>query len=167
MTKPENIDKPVKLTKSGKPDRRSITSKENVNKAIVVVRKAMSANRQKVEEALSKAKGMSTIPETEESDDDTDFEITPVVKPAKVEAPVIEPPVIKRVETETTDWKSQLEQEKAEREALKAERDMLKKQAEEQVSQLKLENLRLKNLGDYNNHLTRIHHLARNVNVKF
>lgn len=169
MTKPDSSEKPVKLRKDGKPDRRSVTSKENVSKAIVVVRKAMSANAEKVKEALSKAKNTpDTIDEVDETDDETDFEILPVSKP--IPLPTHE---IKRIETETppiivanieNDWVKQKKQIDEER---KAEREALKKEAEEQVKLLREENKRLKNLGDYNSHLSRISHLSRNVNLMF
>jgi hypothetical protein len=169
MTKPENSEKPVKLTKSGKPDKRSITSKENVKHANAVLKTALSANAEKVKQALSKAKSTpDKIDEGDESDDETDFEILQVSKP--IPLPI---PEIKRIETETptvvvanieNDWVTQKKQIDEER---KAEREALKKEAEEQVRLLKEENKRLKSLGDYNNHLTRISHMSRNVNLMF
>jgi hypothetical protein len=169
MTKPENSEKPVKLTKSGKPDKRSITSKANAAKANDVLKKALSANAEKVKEALSKAKNtQDTIDEVDETDDETDFEILQVSKPIPLPTPEI-----KRIETETppvvvanieNDWITQKKQIEEER---KAEREELKKQAEEQVKLLREENKRLKNLGDYNSHLSRISHLSRNVNLMF
>ena len=169
MTKPKSSEKPVKLTKAGKPDKRSITSKVNAAKGQEVVRKALSANAEKVKQALSKAKSTTdTIDEVDESDEETDFEILPVSKPLPL--PI---PEIKRIETETphiivsnveNDWVTQKKQIEEER---KAEREALKKQAEEQVKLLKEENKRLKNLGDYNSHLSRISHLSRNVNLMF
>ena len=168
----EKTEKPVKLTKSGNPDKRSITSKQNVVKANAVVAKALSVNAEKVKEALSKAKNtpdtIDEVDEVDETDDETDFEILQVSKP--IPLPI---PEIKRIETETpplvvanieNDWITQKKQIEEER---KIEREELKKQAEEQVKLLREENKRLKNLGDYNSHLSRISHLSRNVNLMF
>jgi len=58
----EQNQKPVKLTKSGKPDGRSISSKKNLEKG-----------KMKVREILHKAK-QSKIPDEEETDDE-EFEI--------------------------------------------------------------------------------------------
>lgn len=169
MVKKEKPEKPIKLKKDGTEDKRSITSKQNVVKANAVVAKALSANAEKVKEALSKAKSTpDTIDEVDDTDDETDFEILPVSKP--IPLPI---PEIKRIETETppiivanieNDWVKQKKQIDEER---KAEREALKKEAEEQVKLLREENKRLKNLGDYNSHLSRISHLSRNVNLMF
>ena len=43
----------------------------------------------------------------------------------------------------------------------------MKRLADEEVRLLKEENKKLKGLGAYNDHLTRISHLARNVSIKF
>jgi hypothetical protein len=58
----DDISKPVRLTKSGKPDGRSISSKKNLEKG-----------KMKVREILHKAK-QSKIPDEEETDDE-EFEI--------------------------------------------------------------------------------------------
>ncbi len=69
---PTTSDTPlVKLTKKGKPDKRSITSKQNINKA-----------HSKVKEIVEKAKAKPKLPVIEEDDEssesDTEYSIRKV-----------------------------------------------------------------------------------------
>ena len=71
----------VKLTKKGKPDKRSVTSKQNINKA-----------QSKVKEIVAKAKARHVLPvvgeEDESSDSDTEYAIRKVKTKVEVEVPV-------------------------------------------------------------------------------
>ena len=71
----------VKLTKKGKPDKRSVTSKQNMAKA-----------QSKVKEIVAKAKAKPVLPiveeEDESSDSDTEYAIRKVKNKADVEVPV-------------------------------------------------------------------------------
>ncbi len=68
----------LKLTKKGKPDKRSVTSKQNINKA-----------QSKVKEIVAKAKAKPVLPiveeEDESSDSDTEYAIRKVKTKAEVE----------------------------------------------------------------------------------
>ena len=178
-----------RITKSGKPDQRSIQSKENLQKA----KQALSTYKKQIAHSNSTVEH-STIEEEDEDDtesDDDEFEIQPVVK-AKLEPkeepkeqpkpePKEEPKPEPKEEPKKEDGVADAKQPKpAPVEKVKFVNDIedktnkwLEQQRElqrihlEEVNRLKEENKKLKGLNSYNDHLSRISHLAKNVSIKF
>jgi hypothetical protein len=165
-----------KLTKNGSVDQRSVKAIENLKKSSVY------QNIMKAKEGVAEAKKQEVkVPDEEseddESDDEPEFEVQSITeKKRKVDdeinnkvAEVEEKMNAKlkfaeeknEIEDRTKKW---LEEHK---EASKKEKEEMKRQADEEMKLIKEENKRLKSLGSYNDHLSRISHLARNVSIKF
>lgn len=156
-----------RLNKNGSVDQRSVKALENLKKSSVY------QNIMKAKEGIAEAKKQEVkaddIESEEESDDEPEYEIQEIVKPKPVEE-VKEVPEVQKVsfvqekndiEERTKKW---LEEH---REATKKEKEEMKRQADEEIRLLKEENKKLKGLGAYNDHLSRISHLSRNVSIKF
>jgi hypothetical protein len=182
-----------RVTKSGKVDQRSIQSKENLQKA----KQALSTYKKQIAHSNSNVEHSTIEEDEDESEsDDDEFEIQPVVK-AKPEpkedgvadakqpkedgvadakqpkpepkedgvadakqpkeepkpAPVEKVKFVNDIEDKTTKW-------------LEQQRELQRVHLEE-VNRLKEENKKLKGLNSYNDHLSRISHLAKNVSIKF
>lgn len=159
-----------KLTKNGSVDQRSVKALENLKKSSVY------QNIMKAKEGVAEAKKQDSqtyeeeSEEDEESDDEPEFEIQPKLKPKPIEeVKEVEEKMAKLkfveekndIEERTKKW---LEEHQ---EATRKEKAEMKRLADEEVRLLKEENKKLKGLGAYNDHLTRISHLARNVSIKF
>ena len=137
-TNTETADVPVvKLTKKGKPDKRSITSRENINKAQSKV-KEIVAKAKKTYDALVIDEGES---DEDESDSDTEYAIRKVRSQAVSEPIPIPPPntdILQRIETLT-----------------------------KSLDQLKGENQTLRNSFHQSNNLNRINSMTRQMMMKF
>jgi hypothetical protein len=160
-----------KLTKNGSVDQRSVKALENLKKSSVY------QNIMKAKEGVAEAKKQDTNyedeSEEEESDEELEFEIQAKPKPKPVE----EVKEVKEVEEKMAKLKFIEEKNDIEertkkwleehQEATRKEKAEMKRLADEEVRLLKEENKKLKGLGAYNDHLSRISHLARNVSIKF
>lgn len=158
-----------KLTKNGSVDQRSIKALENLKKSSVY------QNIMKAKEGVAEAKKQETNyedeSEEEESDEEHEYEIQHKTKPAEEvkEVKEVEEKIAKLkfveekndIEERTKKW---LEDHQ---EATRKEKAEMKRLADEEVRLLKEENKKLKGLGAYSDHLSRISHLARNVSIKF
>ena len=157
-----------KLTKNGSVDQRSVKALENLKKSSVY------QNIMKAKEGVAEAKKQDTQTyegesEEEESDEEPEFEIHQKTQPIKEEVKEVEEKIAKLkfveekndIEERTKKW---LEEHQ---EATRKEKAEMKKLADEEVRLLKEENKKLKGLGAYSDHLSRISHLARNVSIKF
>ena len=122
----DDISKPVRLTKSGKPDGRSISSKKNLEKG-----------KMKVREILHKAK-QSKIPDEEETDDE-EFEI--ISKGRAPYHPSLEVPVKEPVKEPIKEPISQ-EREVVGGSPLTYDIEMTKKELQELKKQIQENNLR-------------------------
>jgi hypothetical protein len=174
-----------RITKSGKPDQRSIQSKENLQKA----KQALSTYKKQIAHSNSTVEH-STIEEEDEDEsesDDDEFEIQPVVKakPEPKEEPKPEPKEEPKPEPKEEPKPEPKEEPKEEPKPAPVEKvkfvndiedktnKWLEQQRElqrihlEEVNRLKEENKKLKGLNSYNDHLSRISHLAKNVSIKF
>ena len=129
----------VKLTKKGKPDKRAITSRENINKA-----------QSKVKEIVSKAKksyDAVVIDEGESEDESEDSDTEYAIR--KVRQQVSDPIPIPTPTQPDTEILSRLES--------------LSKSFE----QLKTENQTLRNSFHQSNHLNKINSMTRQMMMKF
>ena len=136
----ESADVPVvKLTKKGKPDKRAVTSRENINKAQSKV-KEIVAKAKKTYDAVVIDEGESS----ESSDSDTEYAIRKVRSQAVSEPIPIPPPnsdntdILQRIETLT-----------------------------KSLDQLKGENQTLRNSFHQSNNLNRINSMTRQMMMKF
>lgn len=162
-----------RITKSGRVDKRSVSSKENLQKSPIY------QNIIKAKEALSK---QPVVAEDDESDDESEdeYEIEEIKKVKKAPdtgfehvdgkpEPVVEPP--KPVEqpkpVEPIKFVSTPNDIEERTKKWLAEQNEMKKRHDEEVLRLKEENKKLKGLHNYNDHLNRISHLAKNVSIKF
>lgn len=163
-----------RLTKNGSVDKRSMASIENLKKS------SAYANIVKAKEGVKEAKKQeaevnvveSEEEEEEESDEEPEYEIQPKPKPIPI---VVEE--VKEIEEKTQKLKFVEDRNEIEertkkwleehREATKREKEEMKRQADEEIRLLKEENKKLKGLGAYNDHLSRISHLSRNVSIRF
>ena len=163
-----------RLNKNGSVDQRSVKALENLKKSSVY------QNIMKAKEGVAEAKKQD-ISQTqdddeseEESDEEPEFEIHSVLPKPIEPKPVAE---VKEVEEKINklkfvEDKNEIEERtkkwlEEHQEATRKEKAEIKKQAEEEIRLLKEENKKLKGLGAYNDHLSRISHLARNVSIKF
>jgi len=165
-----------KLTKNGSVDKRSVNAIENLKKSSVY------QNIMKAKEGIAEAKKQEVKAEEEsedesEEDEEPEFEIESISEKRKVVEEISHKAMAdveekmnaklkfaeekNEIEERTKQW---LEEHK---EATKKEKEEMKRQADEEMKLLREENKKLKNLGSYNDHLTRISHLARNVSIKF
>jgi hypothetical protein len=137
----------VKLTKKGKPDKRAITSRENINKA-----------QSKVKEIVSKAKksyDAVVIDEGESEDDESEDESDTEYAIRKVKQQVSEPidipvaPVMPKPKDEDYEILNRLES------------------LTKSFDQLKSENQTLRNSFHQSNHLNKINSMTRQMMMKF
>ena len=159
-----------KLTKNGSVDQRSIKALENLKKSSVY-QNIMKAKEGVAEAKKQEAQTYEDESEEEESDEEHEYEIQHKTKPVEEvkEVKEVEEKMQKLkfveekndIEERTNKW---LEEHQ---EATRKEKTEMKRLADEEVRLLKEENKKLKGLGAYNDHLTRISHLARNVSIKF
>ena len=166
-----------RLNKNGTVDQRSVKAIENLKKSSVY------QNIMKAKEGVAEAKKVQPVKVEEESedeeseDDEPEYEIERI-EDKKKEKEIEKETVLAEVE-EKINTKLSFVQEKNEieertkkwleehREASKKEKEEMKRLADEEIKTLKEENRKLKGLNHYNDHLTRISHLARNVSIKF
>lgn len=139
----QNEQPPVKLTKKGKPDKRAITSRENINKAQSKVKEIVSKAK-KSYDAVVIDEGES---EDESEDSDTEYAIRKVRQ--QVSDPIPIPTPIPRPTQPDTEILSRLES--------------LSKSFE----QLKTENQTLRNSFHQSNHLNKINSMTRQMMMKF
>jgi hypothetical protein len=161
-----------KLTKNGSVDQRSVKALENLKKSSVY------QNIMKAKEGVAEAKKQDTQTYEEESEEESDeepeFEIHQKTHPIKeeVKEEVKEEEVKETAKMKFVEEKNDIEERtkkwlEEHREASRKEKEEVKRQADEEIRKLKEENKKLKGLGAYNDHLSRISHLARNVSIKF
>lgn len=140
-TNTETADVPVvKLTKKGKPDKRAVTSRENINKAQSKV-KEIVAKAKKTYDAVVIDEGES---EEDESDSDTEYAIRKVRSQA-----VSEPIPIPAPNSDNTDILQRIET------------------LTKSLDQLKGENQTLRNSFHQSNNLNRINSMTRQMMMKF
>ena len=145
-TNTETADIPVvKLTKKGKPDKRAVTSRENINKAQSKV-KEIVAKAKKTYDAVVIDEGES---EEDESDSDTEYAIRKVRSQAVSEPILIPAPTIPQPSVDNTDILQRIE--------------ILTKS----LDQLKGENQTLRNSFHQSNNLNRINSMTRQMMMKF
>jgi len=162
-------DEGHRLNKNGSVDQRSIKALENLKKSRVY-QNIMKAKEGVAEAKKQDAQTYEEESEEEESDEEHEYEIHHKIKPQPVEE-------VKEVEEKMAKLKFAEEKNDIEertkkwleehQEATRKEKAEMKRLAEEEIKLLKEENKKLKGLGAYNDHLTRISHLARNVSIKF
>ena len=155
----------LRLTKSGKVDKRQATSKKNLEK---------SENYQKIQNTIEKVKQQSyeDIEESddeddEESDDDPEYEIENIPMRKKViedEIKNVVEDVKKKVSFEAEE---KINKEKSATEKYLQEQEELRKKMDSELFLLKEENKKLKNNFHFNEHLNRISHMSRNVKLSF
>lgn len=165
-----------RITKNGSVDKRSITAIENLKKS------GIYQNIMKAKEGVAEAKKQEKIPEVEneESDDDSEeepeFEIASVAEQKKmvddITSKVAEVEEKMNSKMKFVEEKNEIEERtkkwlEEHQEATRKEKAEIKRQAEEEIRILREENKKLKGLGAYNDHLSRISHLSRNVSIKF
>lgn len=163
-----------RLTKSGAIDKRSATALENLKKSSVY------ANIVKAKEGVAEAKKQEAKVNVVESEDDEDesddeepeYEIQERPKPVPVETEDVKEIEEKAQKLKFVEDKNEIEERtkkwlEEHREASKKEKEEMKRQADEEIRLLKEENKKLKGLGAYNDHLSRISHLSRNVSIRF
>ena len=147
-TEPEQTATTVKLTKKGVPDKRSITSRENINKA-----------QSKVKEIVSKAKAKKTYDAVvldegeseDESDSDTEYAIRKVKQQVSEPIPIPQQQSIPTVKDSSED-----------NEILSRLESLTKS-----FEQLKSENHTLRNSFHQSNHLNKINSMTRQMMMKF
>jgi hypothetical protein len=160
-----------KLTKNGSVDQRSVKALENLKKSSVY------QNIMKAKEGVAEAKKQDTQTYEEESEEESDeepeFEIHQKTQPIKEEVmEEVKEEVKETAKMKFVEEKNDIEERtkkwlEEHREASRKEKEEVKRQADEEIKKLKEENKKLKGLGAYNDHLSRISHLARNVSIKF
>jgi hypothetical protein len=141
----ETADIPVvKLTKKGKPDKRAVTSRENINKAQSKV-KEIVAKAKKTYDAVVIDEGESS----ESSDSDTDYAIRKVRSQVVSEPIPIPAPTIPQPSVDNTDILQRIET------------------LTKSLDQLKGENQTLRNSFHQSNNLNRINSMTRQMMMKF
>jgi hypothetical protein len=135
----------VRLTKKGKPDKRSVTSRENINKAQSKVKEIVAKAKKKYD-AVVIDEGDS---EEDESDSDTEYAIRKVRSQVVTDPIPIPAPTIPQPAVDTGDILQRIE--------------LLTKS----LDQLKGENQTLRNSFHQSNNLNRINSMTRQMMMKF
>lgn len=164
-----------RLTKNGTVDRRGEQGIKNLEKS------GLYQNIMKAKQAVAeaKSKGVEQIDEEAESEGDSEpeeYEIASISDQKKMVDDISSK--VAEVE-EKLNHKLKFQEEKNDieertkkwleehQEATRKEKAEMKRLAEEEIKQLREENKKLKGLGAYNDHLSRMSHLSRNVSIKF
>lgn len=146
--KEESVTKPVKLTKSGKVDKRSETSRNNIKVC-----------HQSVKQIITKAKVQKAKEVVEEEDTDTDESDTEVIITKRKRQPkVVEPKKEEEVKIEVKDVPKQKEK--------------VEEKEAEPINQHIYENLikdneLLRQELDKKHHISHLHHLSKKMLCKF
>jgi hypothetical protein len=153
---------------------RSVKSLENLKKS------GIYQNIMKAKEGVAQAKQQDSKvdeeSEEESEEDEPEYEIEHIPErkdiDAKVDAKVAEVEEKLSSKLKFVDDRNEIEERTKKwlaehQELTKKEKEEIKRQAQEELNALKEENKKLKSLGAYNDHLSRISHLARNVSIKF
>ena len=163
-----------RIAKNGTVDMRSVKSLENLKKS------GIYQNIIKAKEGVAQAKQLDAKieeeSEEEESEEETEYEVEHIAERKTIDTKVdeklaeVEEKLSSKlkfvddrneIEERTKKWLSEHQ------ELTKKEKEDMKRQAQEEMNALREENKKLKSLGVYNDHLSRISHLARNVSIKF
>ena len=182
-----------RVTKSGKVDQRSIQSKENLQKA----KQALSTYKKQIAHSTEEHSVIEEESEESDDDEYEIQPVSKLKEEPKIEPKIdgvadAKQPKIDGVadakqpkeepkEEPKIDGVADAKQPKPKPEKIKFVNDdledrttkWLEEQRElqrvhlEEVNRLKEENRKLKGLNSYNDHLTRISHLAKNVSIKF